>query len=150
MSYFPSKSHVLHSGREGWGAQKATIKPGPVMGSGSQGGSLYFCVCAHALTVGGLEREAVTTTLHGTQDNLSPSSETSIQSFICFLQGTWLNFCRFKAVCGQNGKVYYSRSAWWDFWTWNWDFSWTYSEIIEKERHLPSLLPRLLEWKLFN
>ena len=84
MSYFPSKSHMLHSGREGWGAQDAAIKSGPVVGLGSQGGSLYFRVCAHALTVGGLEREAVTTTLLGTEENLSPSSETSIQSFICF------------------------------------------------------------------
>ena len=150
MSYFPSKSHVLHSGMEGWVAQKATIKPGPVMGSGSQGGSLYFlcvCSCAHCRRFRKRGSNYYTVWDPG-ESNLS--SETSIQSFICFLQGTWLNFCRFKAVCGQNDKVYYSRSVWWDFWTWNWDFSWTYSEIIEKERHLPSLLPRLLEWKSFN
>lgn len=85
MAYFPSKRHMLHSGREGWGAQDAALRPGPVMGLGSQGGCWYFCVCAHALTVGGLEREAVTTALLGAQGSLSPSSEASIQSFICFV-----------------------------------------------------------------
>lgn len=49
MSYFPSKSHALHSGREVWGAQDASGKRGPMMGSGSQGPYIFVRGLMHSL-----------------------------------------------------------------------------------------------------
>lgn len=118
-SYFPSKSHVLHSYREVQNVQDASVKSGPMMDLGSRCPVLLYCIDPRRI---------------------------HLEPYLCSLRPMTLRFCRFTGVLSGGVRFIIQGQHYRTIGTCNRDVSWLCSEIIEMERNLPS--PQTLGMKI--